>query len=272
MLFKKLAAQLVLALFLGSVISAQAEEPAKEAEKKVSVPKDAETPDVVIAAWKKSYVPIRVSLELVSGKTQDSTCGGYVYDKKERLVVSSYHCLPPLIDLLRSGKHFSVDGAAAEVVAKLPEGDLVLLRVETLSNRTGETNTATAKIGDKAYVRSRLSHQIMESETPTNPYVLFFTSNWSSELTVSAVGGIGFYRPNLENGQVSERFTNTKLKMYMFEGTLESGMSGSPVFNENGEVIAIATSSGEGYSFATDISNVEQLLVRYKKASVKKRE
>lgn len=269
MLFKKLVQAVTFVLF-GVACLAQAEEPPKEVVgKKASAPRDAETPDAVITAWKKSYVPIRVSLELVSGKTNDSTCGGYVYNKEKRLVVSSYHCLPPLMDFLKPGKHFAVDGSPAEVVAKLPEGDLVLLRVEKLSDRVSDTKMAVAKIGDKAYVRSKLSIQVMESETATNPYALFFTSNWSAEVTVSATGHISFYQPKVTDGQISEQFTHTKLKMYMFDGAIEQGMSGSPIFNENGEVIGIATSGSDENSFATDIRNVEHLLARYKEAKSK---
>lgn len=272
MIFARLVVLSVVAFSFNNAYAGKIEvPPAVEAvERRSTVPKDAEIPEAVLEAWKKSYVPIRVSLELVSGKTQDSACGGYVYNKKERFVVSSYHCLPHLLSFLKPGKHFSVDGSPAEVVAKLPEGDLVLLRVEKLSDRVEDTRQVVAKIGDKAYVRSRLSFQVMESESATNPYALFFTSNWSSEITVSALGSIGFYQPKLENGQISEQFKNTKLKMYMFDGGIEQGMSGSPVFNEKGEVIGIATSSSETNSFATDIRNVEHLLARYNESLKKK--
>lgn len=223
-------------------------------------------PIAVESAYNEGYGKIEIKIKTTGGDTETLQCGGLLASVERRLVISSHHCLPPYVEQSTGTGYITFRGIAARYVGSIVEIDLVLLQVEKVPDGMHELPFKEAVVGEAVYGRSIQTDVIHDTaQTKTSRDNIWIIGPVSFFGTVAAKGYAGISHYVSSTGK-REPFTGvipTKYQLLRIAGQIDRGFSGSPLYNEWGEVIAIVASVG-GLTYAVSSTNFVELLKLYK--------
>ncbi len=236
------------------------------------LPKSMPLPEAVERAFERGYVLIEFALKTTSGIIERGSCGGFIVDARERLVITAQHCLPPYATLV-DGKNMWVEGIAVKYLTSLGEADLALLQLERLPPGKDALPYKEAVVQETIFGRS--IHLFPFTDVPSSKTVsdqsMFF-------------GPVTFYGTLLAKGQIRvHNYTSARdgqgptsdlvatdleaLRIQPTGGTGEPGFSGSPLYNLWGEVVGIVSGGTPGQTLmAGSAKNFPKLIEKYKKS------
>ena len=179
--------------------------------------------------------------DVSAGRTDDSGLGSGVLISKDGKILTAAH-------VVEGGQPISIEFASgqrakAEIVAVSVPADVALLQVERLPDAT-----IPAKLGDSDLI-----------ETGDDIFIVGAPYGLSNTLTV---GRVSARRPDETRGGILS--TNEFLQT---DAVVNPGNSGSPVFNKQGEVVAIVSSVAsdtgdfKGVGFAATVNSARTLLL-----------
>ncbi|HVB19765.1 MAG TPA: serine protease [Candidatus Paceibacterota bacterium] len=223
-------------------------------------------PIAVEKAYREGYGLIEIKIKTTARVTETLRCGGFLASMEKRLVITAHHCLPPYIEQL-NGKGITFRGVPARYIGSISEADLALLQVEKVPNGMRGLPFKEAVVGEAVYGRSIQENVIVDTaQTKTAPNTISMIGPVSFFGTVAAKGNAGISQ-NLSGMGEREPFYEvipTQYQLIRIAGETEAGFSGSPLYNEWGEVIGIVTSTGGGATYAPSSKNFPALLKLYK--------
>jgi S1-C subfamily serine protease len=222
-------------------------------------------PPAVEKSFAQGYVFIEVSMKTTGGMVERGDCGGFIIDELQYLVVTAQHCLPPYAGLVKDA--LKADGIPARHVASIPESDLALLKLERLPDGKGALPYKEAVVGEAVYGRSIQRSPF--TNTPASKTVnnlSFFMGPVTFYGSVSAKGTIGVGKQVQRNNgsDVSYDIETTVYQALRIRGDAEPGFSGSPIYNEWGEVVAILSGGMPGMILAGSAKDFPALISKMK--------
>jgi len=229
-------------------------------------------PPAVEEAFKNGYGTLRMTKETTAKSIERDFCGAGLYDKANRLVVTSHHCLPDYIELLGGGRVL-FRGVAVEYIASIPEADMALFQIESIPAGMEELRITEGVVGETVYGRSMQIIKIADTaQGKTLPHDIFLDVPISFEGTVAAKGGVlvRIAMPKKDGEGVSLKTPPPEYQFLRINGEVDAGFSGGPLYNEWGEVVAIVTSGGDGKTYASSSRNIPLLLALAKENKYKK--
>lgn len=223
-------------------------------------------PITVEEAYAKGYGRIEITIKTTAGDMEIIESGGFLINKKNRLVISSLHGLPPYIEQLNIG-NITFRDVRARYVGSIPEVDLALFQIEKVPEGMRELPLKEAVVGESVYGRSLQKNLILNANAgKTSLESIWMIGPVSFSGTVATKGHAGIAQYDSRTGKRGFSGVNqTQYQMISVTGRVEIGFSGSPLYNLWGEVVGIVTSvTPGGVTYAVSSKNFPALLELYK--------
>lgn len=225
-------------------------------------------PHAVEEAIRTGYGPFRTSLPTTAGTNERNGCGGFLVDQKRRLVITSLHCLPDYSDLVQS-KYMLFRGIPATKVAYIDSIDLVLLWIDSIPAGMQQVEVTEAVVGEPVYGRSWQEERFLDvTESKVHPRNLFFEGDVNFTGSVASKGEIktGEEYTGDDTHPPLDGIQDTPYEVLRLDGAAEPGFSGSPVYNEWGQVVGIfcSISNTSAVTYAISSADFKPLLDKYK--------
>lgn len=215
-------------------------------------------PPKVEGAIATGYGVITFTTKTTGGAAEQSFCGAGLYDKTNRLIITSQHCLPEYVALL-SPEHIRFRTVRATYVESLPEADLAMFQLDSVEGME-ELGLMEAVVGEPVYLRSL--QQVVALDPTLGKSVPLYLYYYGPVCFEGSVIGKGQTYVGPKDGNTLP--IPTKYQLLHIHGESEPGFSGGPIYNQWGKVVGIVMSGKGDKTFATSALNIIELLKKYR--------
>ncbi len=236
----------------------------EDALKLTSIP----MPPSVEVAWHTGVSRLEYKILKTDGFDDTGRCNGFIINDAHRLVLTALHCLPPYRDFLRQKNTVMFANIPAMLVAELPDAELALFQLERVPKNMRALKFEEAVIGERVWARSVQRDALFEAGgTNTVPNTLHFEGPITFTGAIAAKGRLSVTTIMTGKG-VQRPFADlvpTEHEVIRISGQVEPGFSGGPLFNEEGVVVGIVSSSGNGDTYAISATTFRAILRKFER-------